>query len=154
MKSFIKIVGGLSIGVAALAVAVPSAAQDYASQGDEIVVQGHYGRVPDNADSLSQTVSFADLDLGTDLGQRILDHRIKMTARYLCDRLGESDTTDPLTPSCRETAYRDAVDRMGTEDQDTAPRHTAWVPPAHPRAWRPAYPASWDDGYDSYTGYP
>jgi UrcA family protein len=148
MNTITKIVGGLCFGAAAMALAVPAAAQD-----DEIVVQGHYGRSIDNADSASQAVSFADLDLSTDLGQRILDHRLKMTARYLCDKLGESDTTDPLTPSCRQTAYHDAIDRLGTVEQDRAPRHTAWVPPARP-TWHPAYPADWDNGYDNYTGYP
>ena len=145
MKAFTKIVGGLSIGVAALALAAPAFAQS-----DEIIVQGHYGRSLENADSLSQAVSYADLDLNSPEGQHVLDHRIKMTARYLCDRLGESDSTDPLTPSCRETAYRDAMDRLGTEDQDVAPRHTAW----EAQAWRAPYPASWDDDYAGYNGYP
>src|SRR5438477_13218556 len=51
---------------------------------EEIVVVGHYGRVPDNVDSASVAISYADLDLSYPGDREILRHRISLTARYLC----------------------------------------------------------------------
>jgi len=141
MKTFTTILGGLCIGVAAIAVAAPAAAQ-----GDEIIVRGHYGRDLQDAPSASMPVSFADLDLGTAEGQDLLTHRIRHAARYLCDRLGESSSSDALTPSCEQAAVSDAMDRIWTAERDEAPRDTAWVAP---HAYRPAY----DPAEDSYDGY-
>lgn len=139
MKTFTTILGGLCIGVAAIAVAAPAAAQD------EIIVRGHYGRDIQNAPSASMPVSFADLDLSTSEGQDLLTHRIRHAARYLCDRLGESGGSDGLAPSCEQAAVSDAMDRIWTVERDAAPRDTAWVAP---HAYPPAYPA--DDSYDGY----
>jgi UrcA family protein len=140
MRKFTTILGGLCIGVAAIAVAAPASAQN-----DEIIVQGHYGRDLQDAPSASMPVSYADLDLTTPEGQDLLTHRIQHAASYLCDRLGESSGSDALMPSCEQAAVSDAMDRIWTVRRDEAPHDTAWVaPPSYP----PAYPT--DDTYDGY----
>ena len=50
---------------------------------EEIVIVGHYRRVPDNVDSLSMTIGYGDLDLGYPGDRKILRQRIALTAR-LC----------------------------------------------------------------------
>lgn len=136
---FSSAICGVLMGAAIVAVAVPAMAQD----DEDIVVTGHYGKVPDDVQSLSQGVSYADLDLATESGRRILKHRVSLTARYLCDRLGESDSGS-VTPSCRDAAVRDALNRVGTLEAHYAPRGTAWV--AGP-AWQAPYPEDWDSRY-------
>ena len=120
--------------------AVPGVAQP----PEEITVTGRYGRVPDSVQSLSQTVSYADLDLGTKAGKDELRRRVSLTARYLCDKLGESATGSPITPSCRSAATSDAIKRVGTIEQGFAPRGTTWV--AGER-WQPPYPEDWTTRY-------
>lgn len=112
---------------------------------EELTVTGRYGPAPDNAQSLSQAVSYADLDLSTTAGRHELRRRIHYTARYLCDKLGESETSGPLAPSCMKAAESDAMARAGTLEESFVPRGTTWV--AGP-AWAPPYPTDW------YTRYP
>jgi UrcA family protein len=107
---------------------------------EEIVIVGHYG-VPDNVDSLSMTVGYNDLDLSYPGDRKILRQRIALTARYLCDKLGESDTG---AGSCRDEATRDALRRVGTIEEHFAPRGTAWV---RPQPWTPPYPVVWVQQY-------
>jgi len=140
MRTFTTILGGLCIGVAAIAVAAPASAQS-----DEIIVRGHYGRDLQDAPSASMPVSFADLDLSSPVDQDRLTHRIRHAARYLCDKLGESGNGDALVPSCEQAAVSDAMDRIWTVERDAAPRDTAWV---GPHSYQPAYPD--DDSYDGY----
>jgi UrcA family protein len=129
-------------GVAALAAAAPSLAQP---AGEEIIVTGRDGEVPDNVRTLTQAVSYADLDLSTEAGRRELRHRVNLTARFLCDKLGESRTSSvSVVPSCREAAVEDAMKRVGTAEESAAPRGTAWV--AGP-AWQPPYPQDWTEKY-------
>lgn len=127
--------------LAAGAVATPGLAQP---ASEEIVVMGRYGTVPDSVRSLSQAVSYADLDLSTKLGRDILRQRLKLTARYLCERLGETDTSSTVVPSCRDAAVRDAEQRIGTIEAHFAPRGTTWVAPP---AWVAPYPADWVQRY-------
>ena len=108
---------------------------------EDVVIVGHYRRVPDNVQSLSMTVSYADLDLSNPADRDILRHRIKLTARYLCDKLGESDTGPG---SCRDEATRDAMRRVGTVEEHFAPRGTAWV---RPPVWVAPYPQTWVTTY-------
>lgn len=128
-------------GLAASAIAFPAAAQP---ASEEIIVTGRYGRVPDNVQTVSQSVSYADLDLSTKAGRDELRHRVNLTARFLCDKLGESSTGDALAPSCRQAAVKDALDRVGTIEQSFAPRGTAWV---RPPAWTAPYPGDWITRY-------
>ena len=112
---------------------------------EDIVVTGRYGRVPDNVQSLSQAVSYADLDLSLKADRDELRHRLNLTARFLCDKLGESDTSTSITPSCRDSAVKDAMDRLGTVEQHFGPRGTTWV---RGTRWAAPYPSDW------YTRYP
>src|SRR5688572_15504336 len=81
---------------------------------EEIIITGRYGKLPDSVRSASQAVSYADLDLSTAAGRRELRRRVNLTARFLCDRLGETDTSSSVVPSCRDAARRDALQRVGT----------------------------------------
>lgn len=128
-----------SAGLASLA--APAAAQPAV---EELTVTGRYGRAPDSVKSLSQGVSYADLDLSTEAGRKVLRQRISLTARYLCDKLGESSTGDSIAPSCRDAAAKDAMARVGKLEEGFAPRGTTWV--AGP-AWAPPYPADWAAKY-------
>lgn len=130
-------------GAAFIGLSTPVFAQD---ADEELVVTGRYGRVPDSVQSLSQPVSYADLDLSTKSGRDAFRHRIKLTARYLCEKLGESSTSTPIAPSCQDAAVKDAMSRAGTLEQGFAPRGTTWVAPP---AWQAPYPADW---YSRYPG--
>lgn len=111
---------------------------------EEIIVTGRYGKVPDSVRSLSQTISYADLDLSTDTGKKALRKRIQLTARFLCEKLGEPDTSTPPVPSCRDAATSDAMSRVGKLEANFAPRGTTWVAPA---PWQAPYPADWESTY-------
>lgn len=104
---------------------------------EQIVIVGHYRKLPDNVDSASTAVGYSDLDLSIPADRDILRHRISLTARYLCDKLGESDTG---SGSCRDEATHDAMQRVGTIWEHAAPRGTAWV---RPPAWTAPYPQTW-----------
>ena len=132
----------LAVGAAALTFMLPAWAQPVVQPvPEQIVIVGHYGRLPDNVESASQIVRYDDLDLSVPADRDILRHRISLTARYLCDKLGESDTGPG---SCRDTATRDALQRVGTIWAHFAPRGTAWV---RPPAWVPPYPQAWVTEY-------
>lgn len=131
----------LLAGAALLGIASPSLAQD----DEEMVVTGRYGgTAPDSVKSLSQTVSYADLDLSTAGGRAEFRHRLRLTARFLCNKLGENDTSSSVAPSCRDAAVSDAMKRAGTLEAHFAPRGTTWV--AGP-AWSAPYPAAWVSEY-------
>jgi UrcA family protein len=129
------------VTAAGIGVAGPGVTQ---TSVEEITVTGHYGPAPDSVRSLSQTVSYDDLDLSTDAGRHALHHRISLTARFLCDKLGESDTGDTIAPSCRDAAEKDAMNRVETVEAGFAPRGTTWVagPP-----WSPPYTTDWAGHY-------
>ena len=129
---------------AVIASAMLATQQVVAQPDDEITVTGRYGRVPDSVQSLSQTVSYTDLDLSIAADRAELRHRLNLTARYLCDKLGESDTSDSIVPSCRDGAVRDAIDRIGSIEQHFAPRGTTWV---RGTRWSAPYPSDWDTRY-------
>lgn len=129
-------------GACAMALPLPVHAQ---TADEEITVMGRYGRVPDSVQSLSQPVSYSDLDLSTKAGRDILRHRVALTARYLCEKLGETDTSSgPVVPSCRDAAVNDAMNRVGTIEAHFAPRGSTWVAGT---AWAPPYPSDWDSRY-------
>ena len=133
----------LTLGSAALTLVSPARAQPVVVQPapEEIVIVGHYGTLPDNVESASLVVGYGDLDLSIPADRDILRHRISLTARYLCDRLGENDTGPG---SCRDAATRDALRRVGTIWEHFAPRGTAWV---RPPPWAPPYPQAWVTEY-------
>lgn len=131
----------LIAGAAVMGVAAPALSQPV---DEEIIVSGRYGKLPDSAQSLSQSVSYADLDLSTAGGRAELRHRVRLTARYLCEKLGETDSGSSVVPSCRDAASKDALSRIGTIEANAAPRGTTWV--AGP-AWAPPYPSAWISKY-------
>jgi UrcA family protein len=118
---------GVATALAGLSAAGAASAQsypDYRYQGsaysDGITV---YGRAPSATEpySLSQTVSYADLDLSTRAGLDTLRWRIGEAAKSLCTGLGErpeSEQNTAVLPSCQASAretttgqVRRAVDR-------------------------------------------
>lgn len=133
--------GWLIAGAAVIGVAAPALSQPV---DEEIIVSGRYGKVPDSVQSLSQPVSYADLDLSTAGGRAELRHRVRLTARYLCEKLGEADSSSSVVSSCRDVAAKDALSRVGTLEANAAPRGTTWV--AGP-AWAPPYPSAWISKY-------
>ena len=137
-----SILSGSFLILSGLFVATGSAS--FAQPPEEIIVTGRYGTVPDSVNSLSQSISYADLDLSTKAGKDELRHRVALTARYLCDKLGESDSSSPVVPSCRDAAVKDAMARVGTVEQGFAPRGTTWVAGTR---WQPPYPADWVEKY-------
>mgnify|MGYP001031220999 CR=1 len=118
-----------------------SSGTSFAQNSEEITV---IGKAPDSVRSLSQPVSYADLDLSTKAGKDELRHRLALTARFLCDKLGETDSGSAVVPSCREAALKDAMARAGTVEEGFAPRGTTWVA-GNP--WQPPYPADWAKRY-------
>jgi len=142
MKRNQTLLGTLALATCLTAAPLPLHAQPAA---EDITVIGRYGRVPDSVQSLSQAVSYADLDLSTKAGRDILRQRVALTARYLCEKLGETDTTSgPVVPSCRDAAVKDALSRVGTIEAHFAPRGSTWVAGT---AWVPPYPRDWESRY-------
>ena len=135
-----SIISGSVLIVSGLLMASSSMAQP----PEEIIVTGRYGRVPENVQSLSHPVSYADLDISTKAGKDELRRRLSLTARFLCDKLGESDSGSPVVPSCRDAAVKDAMARAGTIEEGFAPRGTTWVAGSR---WQPPYPADWTTRY-------
>ena len=133
--------GAILAGAALVAADTPVLAQ---STVEEVTVTGHYGPLPDNVRSISQTVSYMDLDLGSADGRHELKHRIALTARYLCDKLGESDTSDPVVPTCRDAATRDADAQADAIIARFSSRGPTWVAGS---PWAAPYPRTWIEKY-------
>ena len=107
-----QLVKPLVVAVGLAALALPAAAQyatAYADDNyvDEVVVPGvRLG--PNGPDRLSQAVDIRDLDLTSYEGRKVLDLRIRATARSLCRTLGEGPGNGgPLMSSCEDQARRD-----------------------------------------------
>ena len=93
-------------GFAAAALALPAAR---AQTADELVVTGHAR----GAQSLSETVSYADLDLTQPRQRAILTARVNDAAGRVCDRLNETRPgAGNLGHSCQEVAVRNASDQV------------------------------------------
>jgi len=131
--------GALTAGGLALA-AAPAAAQ---TTVEEFTVMGRYGP-NDNVRSLSQVVSYADLDLSTMAGQAELRHRVRLTARYLCDKLGENESVTGPAPTCRADAEQRAMAQANDVISHFPPRGGTWV--AGP-VWVGPYPPTWVQTY-------
>jgi UrcA family protein len=133
--------GAILAGATLAAAAAPAVAQ---TTVEEVTVTGRYGPLPDNVRSISQTVSYADLDLSSPAGQHELKHRIALTARFLCDKLGETDTGDPVVPSCRDAATKDAYTQADSVIAHFSARGPSWVAG---QAWSAPYPRTWIEKY-------
>jgi len=135
-------------GIAALGAAAPGHAQQVV---EEIIVEGYPGKLPDNVRRAATAVSYADLDLSTREGRSELRQRVKLTARYLCEKLGETDRSSGVVPSCIDQSVRSTMRRVGTVEENAIPRGSAWVPP--PR-WAAPYPAAWVEETTYTQTYP
>lgn len=118
-----SVLGKICLGALMATAAIPAFAQDYP---DEIVVTSR-GDIPADADTLSQVVYYNDLDLGTYAGMEELRYRVRTTANAVCNALGEDRSIASPTRSCATEAYRSAMNRLGTDRQDWAPRGTVWL---------------------------
>ena len=106
----------LLTGALGFGFAVPALAQDSA---ETVIVTAPYyhqegGRL--NGDpgivKLSREVSYSDLDLGTRDGARELRHRIRDTAREVCEQLNdEGPAPGGAVSPCFQKAYSDAMVR-------------------------------------------
>ena len=66
--------------------------------------------------SISQRVSYADLNLATTSGSREMEARVRNTAKALCEKL---EQTYPLSGTTAQTCIRNTVDK-GMADVRTA----------------------------------
>jgi UrcA family protein len=90
---------------AALVVGAPAFAQNI----DEVTVTGHGPR----ATSLSETVSFNDLDLALRSDRDRLLRRVNDTAGRLCDQLNQDPASHHnMGKSCKDIAVRDAMGQV------------------------------------------
>lgn len=106
--------------LAGLAAAAPALSQTV----EELTVTGHSLRY--RPQSLSETVSYADLDLNYARDRQTLRMRVNDTAGRICDRLNEArPSPGNLGHSCQEVAVRDAMGqvREAYADARSAPRY-------------------------------
>lgn len=134
------LLSSIALPAAVLASAAPAVAQPTV---EEVTVTGRYGP-GETPRALSQAVSFADLDLSLASDQALLKHRVKLTARYLCDKLGENETGSSVAPSCRTAAERDAMTQVDNVLKGFPPRGPKW---ARAQAWTAPYPPAWVETY-------
>lgn len=142
LPSSLWLCGALVAGLAgASASAFAQPAPQPAPTVGEITVTGRYGPEGE-ARRLSQAVSFVDLDLTTDDGRKMLDQRIKDTARDLCVRLGESPTMQaPPAPSCQQDAVNSAAAQRRVALAQAQPKSMAMAaPPPEPMPAPPPAP--------------
>lgn len=128
----------LMAGIAIIATAAPTLAQDY--YDNDVTVTGR-GRVPDSVDHLSQRVSYGDLDLSRSYDRRVLRGRIDDSASFLCDKMNESDDNMGVVPSCRSAAYQDGVQQARYVEGFA--RRGDWASPAR-TAYTGSYPRCTD----------
>jgi UrcA family protein len=108
--------------LALMLTAAPACAQDYGSNGDgydngpnetvEVIAPNfNYERKPVGAPpgklSLSEPVSYGDLDLRTGEGAHELRARVRDAAREICERLADAYPVEQATGT---HCYKDAVD--------------------------------------------
>ncbi|MFL5294905.1 MAG: UrcA family protein [Phenylobacterium sp.] len=113
--------------VAALAFSAPALAQTV----DELTVTGRALRAPQ---SLSERVSYADLDLNQARDRKVLLQRVNAAAGRVCDQLDEPRPhAGNLGRSCQELAVRAATDqvRLAFADARWAPAFGANSYPAN-----------------------
>lgn len=97
---------------------------------DEVTVIGHHAQKGLN-DTVSYKVGYADLDLRTKEGQDALADRIKVTAAYVCEKLGEAKQGNSI---CVDSAVKDASTAARRAVKAAQESHVAWKAGA---AWTP-----------------
>jgi UrcA family protein len=108
-----------ALAILAATAALVGAAPAFAQPVDELTVTGQLRG--DRAHSLSDTVSYADLDLSRYADRQELLLRVNNTARRLCTRLNQ-DSPSPanLGKSCQDVAVRDAMSQVHQAFADAA----------------------------------
>jgi UrcA family protein len=107
-----------TLTAAAALAGAPALAQNL----DELTVTGHGPR----AQSLSEAVSYADLDLTLRADRATLQRRVSDTAGRLCDQLNQDPATHHnMGKSCKDIAIRGALDqvRQAFADAGTSPAY-------------------------------
>ena len=94
-----------TLTAAAALIGAPALAQNL----DELTVTGHGPR----AQSLSEAVSYADLDLTQRADRMRLERRVSDTATRLCDELHQDPASHHnMGASCKDVAIRDAMGQV------------------------------------------
>ena len=104
------------------AAAALAGAPAFAQTVDELTVTGHGPR----AQSLSETVSYADLDLTLRADRATLERRVSDTANRLCNALNQDPASHHnMGKSCKDIAIRDAMGqvRQAFADAGTSPAY-------------------------------
>src|SRR5579859_6625424 len=107
-----------TLTAAAALAAAPALAQNI----DELTVTGHGPR----AQSLSEAVSYADLDLTQRADRATLQRRVSDTAGRLCNQLNQDPATHHnMGKSCKDIAIRDAMGqvRQAFADASSSPAY-------------------------------
>jgi UrcA family protein len=114
----------LALATLAAAAAICAAAPALAQAENEVTVTGH----SPYAQSRSETVSYADLDLNQPADRDRLMMRVQETAGRLCDELNQEPASfHNMGVSCQDVAVRDA---MGQVDRVFADAGTGAAPAA------------------------
>jgi UrcA family protein len=125
----------LTAALTAAALSLPAAAQTV----EELTVTGR--ALHNNPQSLSETVSYADLDLTQAKQRAILAQRVSDAAGRVCDRLNEPrPNAGNLGHSCQDIAVRNASDQVRLAIADA--RNMSRLAAASPAAGSFATPAS------------
>lgn len=108
-----------ALAILAASAALIGAAPAFAQPVDELTVTGQLRDY--RAQSLSETVSYADLDLSRYADRQELLLRVNNTARRLCTRLNQ-DSPSPanLGKSCQDYAVRGAMGQVRQAFADAA----------------------------------
>ena len=138
----------LALATLTAAAALVAGAPAFAQNIDEVTVTGHGPR----ATSLSDTVSYADLDLNLRADRDRLLRRVSDTAGRLCDQLDQDPASHHnMGKSCKDVAIRGAMDqvRQAFADAGASPAYvntygtpTSAVVPADPNDYRASYTVS------------
>jgi UrcA family protein len=101
----------IAAGVAALAAAAGAPA--FAQSVDELTVTGQWNGRGEPPAHLSRVVTYDDLDLRNAGDQAELRHRVSVTARQICDELGQDrPNAQNLGHSCQDQAVSDAMSQV------------------------------------------
>lgn len=101
------------LALATLTAAVAVGGPCFAQTVGELTVTGRGPMLHDRAMSISETVSYSDLDLRYAGDRNRLEQRVNDTARRICTKLNEpSPSRHNLGASCQEIAVRDAMGQV------------------------------------------
>ncbi|MDO7844508.1 UrcA family protein [Sphingomonas immobilis] len=114
----------IALGVALMGAAAPALAQSdtYYGDADDVTVYG--SRVPDDVTTLSQRVSYDDLDLRYAADREVLRGRVRDSAADVCERLGESDSGRSFGSSCRDDALNGAMRQVRYAERQYGPAYS------------------------------